>query len=287
MSIIALAINCSINFMLITGQLGLPELGARGAAIGTLAARIVECMIVAVCFFRGDKRLSFKVRELFRIDRDLMRDFFRVSLPIIFCDLLWGCNTALQTVVLGHMSSSAIAAHSISSTIFLFLKVMAVGAASAASVIIGKAVGSGDLEKVREYTRTLQLLFIAIGLITGAALLLIRRPLLSVYALSAETYDLANGFILVEVSVLVFMSYQMCVNAGIIRGGGDTRYVMVLDVASICLIVIPFSILSAFVWKLSPVAVMIVLNADQYFKCIPAAVYGNSYRWIHTLTRER
>ena len=196
-----------------------------------------------------------------------------------------GCNTALQTVILGHMSSSAIAAHSISSTIFLFLKVTSVGASSAAAVLTGKTVGTGNLAKIREYTRTFQVLFLGIGILLGAALFFIRIPLLGLYSLEPQTRELANAFILIESTVLVVMSYQMCMNTGVICGGGDTRYVMVMDLIVIWGIVIPLSFASAFLWNASPVVVLLVLNADQYLKCIPAAVYGNSFRWIRLLTR--
>ena len=284
-SIVALVLNCSINYTLINGRFGFPEMGVRGAAIGTLTARIVECLIVAFYVLCKDRRLRVRVRDLIRIDSVLAKDYVRVSLPVVATGFLWGCNTALQTVILGHMSSSAIAAHSISSTIFLFLKVTSVGASSAAAVLTGKTVGTGNLAKIREYTRTFQVLFLGIGILLGAALFFIRIPLLGLYSLEPQTRELANAFILIESTVLVVMSYQMCMNTGVICGGGDTRYVMVMDLIVIWGIVIPLSFASAFLWNASPVVVLLVLNADQYLKCIPAAVYGNSFRWIRQLTR--
>lgn len=284
-SVVALLINCSINYTLIKGHFGFPELGAKGAAIGTLTARIVECVIVVCYVLYKDQRLRLRVRDLLRVDRTLAGDYARVSLPVVATSFLWGCNTALQTVILGHMSSSAIAAHSISSTIFLFLKVTSVGASSASAVLTGKAVGSGDLKKVKEYTRTFQLLFIGIGVTLGLILFLIRIPLLGLYVLEPETRQMANAFILIESTVLVVMSYQMCMNTGVICGGGDTRYVMIMDLIVIWGIVIPLSFACAFRWNASPVIVLLVLNADQYLKCIPAALYGNSFRWIRSLTR--
>ena len=284
-SIVALFLNCSINYTLINGRFGFPEMGVRGAAIGTLTARIAECLIVAFYVLCKDRRLRVRVRDLIRIDSVLAKDYLRVSLPVVATGFLWGCNTALQTVILGHMSSSAIAAHSISSTIFLFLKVTSVGASSAAAVLTGKTVGTGNLAKIREYTRTFQALFLGIGILLGAALFFIRIPLLGLYSLEPQTRELANAFILIESTVLVVMSYQMCMNTGVICGGGDTRYVMVMDLIVIWGIVIPLSFASAFLWNASPVVVLLVLNADQYLKCIPAAVYGNSFRWIRQLTR--
>lgn len=284
-SVIALLLNCSINYTLIGGNFGFPEMGVRGAAIGTLTARIAECLIVVFYVFCRDRMLGLRLRDFLYVDRILAGDYFRVSFPVVATGFLWGCNTALQTVILGHMSSSAIAAHSISSTIFLFLKVTSVGAASAAAVLTGKAVGTGDLPKIREYTRTFQILFLGIGFFLGTILFLIRIPLLDLYTLESQTMELANSFILIESTVLVVMSYQMCMNTGVICGGGDTRYVMIMDIIVIWGIVIPLSFASAFLWNASPVVVLLVLNADQYLKCIPAAIYGNSFRWIRQLTR--
>ncbi len=285
-SVAALIINCSINFVLIQGRFGFPELGVRGAAIGTLTARIVECIIVSVYVFYKDCNLQWRIRHLFQFDRTLFYDYLRVSLPVVVTSFLWGCNTALQTVILGHMSSNAIAAHSISSTAFLFLKVTAVGASSAAAVLTGKVVGSGDMKKIREYTRTFQVLFVGIGLALGAILFLVRIPLLSLYVLAPETESLANAFLLLESTVLVTMSYQMCMNTGIISGGGNPRFVLIIDLIVIWGLVIPLSFASAFYWHASPLLVLLVLNADQYLKCISAGIYGNSYRWVRNLTRQ-
>lgn len=284
-SLVALVVNCSINFVLIRGRFGLPELGVRGAAIGTLTARVLECAIVSVYALAADGRLRLRPADLLRLDRTLLGDYVRVSLPVVVTSALWGLNTAMQTVILGHMSSGAIAAHAISSTIFLFLKVTSVGAASAASVIIGKAVGEGDRGRIRAYTRTLQAIFVCIGLSLCSILLLIRMPLLSLYTLEPATRRLAEQFIVIEAMVLVATSYQMCVNTGIISGGGDPRFVLVVDLIVIWGIAIPLSFLCAFRWDASPVVVMLALNSDQALKCVTSAVHCNSYRWIKTLVR--
>lgn len=284
-SLAALVVNCSINFVLIRGRFGLPELGVRGAAIGTLTARVLECAIVSVYALAADGRLRLRPADLLRLDRMLLGDYVRVSLPVVVTSALWGLNTAMQTVILGHMSSGAIAAHAISSTIFLFLKVTSVGAASAASVIIGKAVGEGDRGRIRAYTRTLQAIFVCIGLSLCSILLLIRMPLLSLYTLEPATRRLAEQFIVIEAMVLVATSYQMCVNTGIISGGGDPRFVLVVDLIVIWGIAIPLSFLCAFRWDASPVVVMLALNSDQALKCVTSAVHCNSYRWIKTLAR--
>ena len=116
-------------------------------------------------------------------------------------------------------------------------------------------------------------------------MLCVRTPLLSLYDISERTRELAGAYMLIQSVVLFTMSYQMPVNTGIIRGGGDTRFVMILDLISIWGIVLPFSCLAAFVWRLSPIIVIILLNSDQVFKCVPAFIRVNSYKWIKRLTR--
>lgn len=285
-SFVSLVVNCSINYVLIPGRYGAPEMGVAGAAIGTLTARILEFLIVCFYVFKKDGKLGIRARDLFRTDRVLARDYRKTATPVILQGTLWGLANAIQTAVLGHMSNHAIAAYSVSSTIFLLLKVAAAGACTAATILIGKQVGSGDRSRLKQYVTTLQVLFLATGVILCIALNLIRVPLLSVYKVSPQTYELASAFILIQSVVLLTMSYQMPVNVGIIRGGGDTRYAVILDLISIWGIVIPFSCLAAFVFHWPAVAVVICLNADQVFKCIPAAVYGNSYRWVRDLTRD-
>ncbi len=284
-SILSLIINVIINFLLIPGRFGLPELGVRGAAVGTLAARLVEFIVVAQYMFRKEKKLQMKPADCFHVDRRMLRDYLRVSIPIILAAILWGVSNAVQTMILGHMDRSAIAAQSISATLFLLLKVTSVGASSAASVIIGRTIGAGKMNRLREYTRTLQILFLMIGASLALLYTLIRFPLLSLYHVSPETRVMANAFMNIQTLVIFTMSYQMPVNSGIIRGGGDTRFMMNLDLIS-QLIMYPLAFVGAFVLGWSPVVIMFIVNSDQVFKCLPAFIRVNSYKWVKQLTQE-
>ncbi len=285
-SLMSLVINIAINYLLIGGNLGAPELGARGAAIGTLTARIVE-FIVVFTFVLRDQKLALRLRHLLSRNANILRDFIGVAIPTLGGALIWGIVNALQTVILGHMNDSAIAAQSISNTVFLLLKVTAVGASSAASVLIGKTVGEGDMPRLKEYTRTLQVIFVGIGVVLGLLMLLIRIPLLWFYGseISRETYELANAYMLIQAAVLVVMSYQMPVNTGIIRGGGDTHFILILD-SMVMFVFMPLAWLGGLVWNWPVISVIICMNIDQAIKCVPAAIRANNYKWVHKLTRE-
>ena len=216
----------------------------------------------------------------------LAGDYFKVTTPVFLIQSLWGLNTALQTVILGHMTAAAIAANSVASTVFLMVKSTAVGAASTASVLIGKAVGAGDLKEVKAYAKRLQRMFLVIGILSGILLFFIRIPILSLYDLSPETKKMADTFLIILSVVCVGMSYQMPTNNGIIRGGGHAGFVVKMDLISIWGIVLPLSFFMAFVVKASPVAVVCCLNADQIFKCVPAFLEVNYGNWVRKLTRE-
>lgn len=279
-------INCGINYVLIYGKFNAPEMGVSGAAIGTLAARIVECIVLIWYIVKKENRLGLKWNDYFRADRILSKDYVRITAPMVAISGLWGCNTALQTVILGHMTSAAIAANSAASNLFLMVKSAAVGASSAASILIGKTIGSGDLNLVKNYAKVLQKMFVVIGILSGTVLFFLRIPVLGFYDLSSETKELANTFLIILSVVCAGMSYQMPTNTGIIRGGGNAVFVVKMDIISIWMIVLPLSFVMAFVVKASPAVVVCCLNADQIFKCVPAFLEANYGNWIRKLTRD-
>lgn len=286
LSVMTFFVNCGINYVLIYGHFGAPEMGAAGAAIGTLAARVTELTVLIIYIIKKEKQLHLSVRSYLQHDRVLSGDYFRVTAPMLVVQGLWGVNTALQTVILGHMTAAAIAANSVASTIFMMVKSMAVGAASTASIIIGNTIGTGDIALVKKYSGKLQRIFVVIGLVSGLLLFFIRVPILQLYDLSASTKEMANTFLIILSVVVIGMSYQMPTNNGIIRGGGNAMFVVKMDLISIWGIVIPLSFIMAFVVKASPAVVVCCLNADQIFKCIPAFLESHYGNWIRKLTRE-
>ena len=249
-------------------------------------ARNLETAVVVLYVLRHNEQLRLKLRDYFHFDKVLGRDYFKTTLPLLIGSGLWGLNTAMQTVILGHMTAAAIAANSVASNIFLMVKSMAVGASATATIIIGNAIGEGNIDLVKRYAKVMQKLFLGIGVFSGILLYLIRVPILSFYELSPETMEMANNFLLILSVVVVGMSYQMPTNGGIIRGGGDTAFVVKMDLISIWGIVIPLSLIMAFVVQAPPIVVVWCLNADQLFKCIPAYIKCNHGHWIKKLTRD-
>ena len=281
-SVQTLVVNVGLNIFMI------PAYGAAGAAWATLAARIVSLAIVVLYVALKDKKLQLKIRDLLTFDRVLFLDFVKVALPVIAVSGMWGFSNAIQTSILGHMpdAEAIVAANSAAQTLYQLFKSAAQGAASAAGIIMAKTVGAGDLGKVKEYSRTMQAMFIIIGLITAALLLSTKDLVISLYTLPESTKELANSLMLILSVCAVGMSYQMPTCTGIIRGGGDTKFCMYNDIVSIWCIVLPVSWLAAYVFKWPPVVVVACLNADQVFKCLAISIRCNRYKWVKKLTRD-
>ncbi|MGN0362532.1 MAG: MATE family efflux transporter [Bilifractor sp.] len=284
-SVLALIVNVSINYMLIFGKFGAPEMGITGAAIGTLIARGVELSAILIYMAKSRKMpFRFQLSRVFQKDRRLFRSYVNASVPCVVSAIFFAGAVAVQTAIFGHMNSDALAASSVAGTFFQFTKMIPSGAASAAAVVIAQTVGSGQHDQLKTMVRTLQIIFVVLGVITGMLLFLIRTPALSFYDLTDRAYQYAMQQMLVQALVSVAMSYEMPSQVGIIRPGGDPKYTMISDFIYSWLVVVPLSLLAAFVWHMSFAWVVFFLNIDQFLKVLTVGWKVNSYTWLRQLT---
>ena len=267
-SVVSLITNGIINYTLIFGHFGFPEMGVRGAAVGTLTSRILELLIVVWYLVKKDEKLRLfdgGIRGILP-DRETVWHYACVAAPILLSSVVWSISVPMQTAILGHLSADAIAANSVATTFFQYLKVIVI-------------------ERIRSDARTLSVIDVTTGAVLGLLLFLLRHPLLSMYNLSDEAMVLADHLIIIMSCVMVGMSYQMPVSSGIIQSSGDTKFSMCVNLVSIWCIVMPLSFCAAFVWKLPVEMVVLAVQSDQFFKGIPVFLRFRSYKWIHRLTK--
>jgi len=283
----ALVVTISLNWVLIFGNLGFPALGAMGAGISTLIARIVEFIVVLGYMIFKDKKLNFKFVYLFKVNKLLIIDFIKYGLPVTLGSVIWGINLAIQGSMIGRLDEAVIAAYSISYIFFNVITVAAYGSAAASSIVIGKAVGEGDIQKVKEYSVTLQVIFLIIGVVTGVIMYFSKGLIPLIYNnMTEETLKYATQFLIVLAVMSVGTSYQMATLTGIVRAGGDTNFVFNNDVTFIWAVELPLSYLAAFVFHWEPWVVVLCLKCDQILKCFVAVIKVNRFKWIKNLTRK-
>ena len=282
-----LVINVCLNYLLIYGNLGFPEMGVRGAACATLIARCVELLIVIWFLKYKENVLNLNLRKLLHIDTSYVRDYMKVSLPVLINQALWGVAQMVQTGILGHLGGDVTAANAISVQVYQVLSVVCYGAASAAGIVVGRTIGEGNEKKLHTLVTTLQVLFLSIGLCSGLAIFLLRGPILAAFGgtLTENAYRLSRQFMLVLAITTVGTSYQMACDNGIIRGGGDTGFSAKMNLISMWGIIVPFSAMAAFWWKCPPVAVFFLLKWDQLYKAIPVGIRLHSWKWVKKVTR--
>ena len=282
-----LVINVCLNYLLIYGNLGFPEMGVRGAACATLIARCVELIIVIWFLKYRENVLNLNLRKLLHIDTSYVHDYMKVSLPVLINQALWGVAQMVQTGILGHLGGDVTAANAISVQVYQVLSVVCYGAASAAGIVVGRTIGEDNEKKLHPLVTTLQVLFISIGLCSGLAIFLLRGPILAAFGgtLTENAYRLSRQFMLVLAITTVGTSYQMACDNGIIRGGGDTAFSAKMNLVSMWCIIVPFSAMAAFWWKCPPVAVFFLLKWDQLYKAIPVGIRLHSWKWVKKVTR--
>ncbi|MFP3089754.1 MATE family efflux transporter [Treponema sp. TIM-1] len=280
-------VNVFLNWVLIFGNLGMPALGVSGAAIATLIARIAELGVTFRYVRFIDKNLCLRIKDLALRNREILSDFFRYGLPVLLGDIIWGIAGSTQVAILGRLGTEVLAANTIAANLFQFFSVLVYGIANASGVIIGRTVGSGDYQRVKMYSKTLQLIFLGFGLLTGLLIFFTKGLILAVGfpSISDEAHVYAQQFLTVFSITIVGTSYQMSVLTGIVRAGGATSFVLINDLIHVWLIVIPSALLSAFVFHFPPVVVFACLKCDQVLKCIVAIIKLNRWNWMRKLTR--
>ena len=283
LSAVSLVTNVVLNYVFIFGNLGAPEMGAAGAALATLISRILECVILFLYLFFVDKKVHLRPVHLLQPRCYDFKRFLKVASPSTGGLFLFAVGCAMQTAVLGHTTESAIAANSIMNIVWQIFAVVGMTCGSASSVIIGKAVGEGRRSLVDTYSKTLQCIYLLIGVVSSGLLLLCRGLILSFYTLSPETMALSEQMLLV-LCIIVFSScYQYPVSSGIIQGGGNTMFGFVVDSAALWLFALPFAWLSAFVFHWPVIVTFFLLKSDQCLKMFINAYWVNKRKWFRDL----
>lgn len=284
-SLMTLIVNISLNYVLIFGKFGLPVLGVRGAAIATLISRILETLVSAWYVFFADRKLRFGLRDLFRTDSQLLKDFLRYGLPIIGGQIVWSVNMLMNTRILGAYSAGVIAAASITGMLHNLIYVWVNGLASSVGIITGKTVGAGKYELMKEYARTVQMIFLMVGIISGGLVFLFRDGFIGLYDASSEAQEFSRQFINVISVTIIGSCYQMPCLFGLVKSGGDISFVFKMDTVFVFLVVLPSAMIAQYLGA-PPWVVFAALKCDQILKCFVALVKINRFNWMKNLTRK-
>ncbi len=285
-------LNVFLNWVLIYGNLGAPTLGIAGAAIATLISRIVEVVVVLI-YTRFARNLPLQPKLIFMPGREILRDFMKYSLPVVFNELLWSTAFSIYSVIMGHMDNNTpiLAAYTIAGNLDRLLNVGLFAAGSAATIVIGREIGLGNRDTLYGKAVALNLVAFGIGIVSAILVLLVRFFLAESFifplmGLSQEACGTALYMLTFIACLLPLRAVNMTNVVGILRGGGDVRFSLIAEAGPMYLVCIPACAVTALVAKLSIVFVYPCTCLDEAVKFVLGIIRIRSKKWMNDVTRE-
>ena len=286
-SVAAFFLNIFFNWVFIFGKLGAPRLELVGAAVGTVIARAFECCFVFGYFILKDTRFGFRVKHFFLSGGNQWKRYFQYGLPVLISDTLLGVSLSLISVILGHMGSEVSAASAMVASVVQITTVLNSAVAAASAIVIGNTIGQGDIARAKREGNSYMLLSLLFGLVMIVPLLLLERPYFSLYNIEEGTWAIAHGILLINCCFLPIQTNAYVSSKGVLRGGGDTRFIMVADSAAVWLISLPLGALAAFVWHMDPVIVYLFLRIQYPVKGIICFIRYCTGKWIKVIAAKK
>lgn len=288
-SLVTTVLNAFMDYGLIFGAFGMPEMGIRGAALATvISAWAGPVLILAVSAIQRNMLIS-PIKELFGFNKRSIAEYYEKATPVIINETLWGLGTLLFSVIFANLGYQYYAAVTIFRTFENIAFVFFIGLCNASSIMVGKNVGAGHIKRAVEDSRRFVLFVSLCSVLTGVLIIIFRFQLASVFNLSGsitpETLKLTASLLLVYGIELPVRNLPYILIVGTFRPGGDTRIGMKLDLLSLWLCSVPLTTLAAFVFKLPFIAVFAIMYAaEDYLKAILCVRYYFTYNWLRPVT---
>ncbi|UOW67764.1 MATE family efflux transporter [Paraclostridium bifermentans] len=286
-SAVALISNIILNYGLIFGNLGLPALGVRGAAIATVIARFIEfsLLIGYVYIVKKDYVLKFNIANLKSIDKQFINTFFEKSTPILLNDSGWAIGTVLYSVAYAKAGTSAIAASQIATSTGNFFIMTAVCVAIGASIMLGNELGADNKEVAIDYAKKFSKIVFVVGTLFGLILILNIPVLLKMFSVSDSLApDIIKIFAIMGL-LMGLKSFNTLLIIGILRSGGDTKYSLFLELGCMWLVSLPLTFIFAI--KGAPIYILVLLTySEEIVKFIFGVPRALSKKWVANIVKE-
>jgi len=281
----AILVNIILNWLLIYGKMGCPQLGVEGAAVATLSARVLECiaMLVSV-YIRKQHPLKAGPEDLFSYSANLFARVMRTAVPVIITEGLWAISVSSIYAAYGRISASALAVSQIAVTVTDFFQTVYFGLGNAAAVIIGEVLGQGKKNQAYRYSKNIIKVTWGLNVVMTAAIILMRTPIAAIYNFEAETTAMLMQALLVYAVAMTpkMLAYMMI--CAIFRSGGDTFYSMVVDVSFNVGMQIPLAFIGVLVLEWPLAWVMALVAVSDFVKIIFIFQRYYSKKWMNIFT---
>jgi putative MATE family efflux protein len=283
-SVLALGLKTLLSYVLIFGIGSFPQLGVRGAAIGTSFGWTFQCILLIVLVYRLKTPLATNPLLFFKFNRPFAMNVLRTSMPAAINEVLWSVGFSSYNAVYARIGTDAIAAVNINATIEEMMFVLFIGLGNACAVMVGNKIGEGHKHLAFEYGQRFLILGVSTALLGGVLILLLRDIVIpSLGELSSATANNLRGLM----SVFALSAWLKMLNfilfIGAMRAGGDTRYAMFTELFSVWAIGVPAALIGGFVLHLPVYGVYLLVLLEEAAKAVIVLRRFFSRRWIHDL----
>ena len=286
-SVLALGLKTILAYLLIFGVGFFPELGVRGAAIGTAVGWAFECILLIVLVYLLRTPLAANPLSYFRFDRPFAMNVLRTSMPAAINEVLWSVGITSYNAVYARIGTDAIAAVNINATIEELMFVLFIGLGNACAVMVGNKIGAGEKEIAFEYGRRFLIIGVTVAVMGGAIVFSMREVVISrLPEISPSAADNLRGLMFVFATSAWLKMVNFILFIGTMRAGGDTRYAMFTELFSIWAIGVPAALIGGFVLHLPVYEVYALVLLEEAAKAVIVLRRYLSRLWIHDLVNE-
>lgn len=288
-SVVSFLTNLVFNYLLIFGKFGFPQLGVKGAAWGTLIARTVEIVLILYLVYsrKRDNPLAHDILSMTDWSGDFIKKYFKTASPVIINEAFWSLGTVLYSLAYAKIGTGAAAAVQILSTVQNIFMVFSRGLANSCTVMVGNKIGEGDEDEAVTYANSFMILSAALGFILGVILFVSTDGILIFFRnLTPELYNSAKKLLMVAAAFSFIKSFNGTLIVGVLRGGGDTKFSMFLEVGSVWLVGVPLAFLGALVFKLPVHYVFMIVNIEEVTKALVGITRVKSKKWVSNVIHD-
>ena len=261
-------------------------MGIEGSALSTLIARIVEFSIICGYLFFIDTKIRYRLHHLFMRCRDILKEYVEIAIPVLISDVLLALGNNAVAMVIGRLGVSFVSANAITLVLQQLSTVCIQGIANASAIITGHTLGRGDEETAQQQGVTFLYLGIAVGICGAVLIWITSKPMISLYNLTPETQQVAAQLMFAIGFIVIFQSANSILTKGVLRGGGDTRFLMVADIIFLWVASVPLGALAGLVWHLPAFWIYALLKIDQIIKAIWCIYRLQSRKWIKRIAAD-
>lgn len=282
-SIVALSMKTLLGYGLILGKAGLPALGVEGAAIGTTTARVLELSLLLYLVYKYKTPAAAKVSEMFHFSKTFFVRVLGTAMPAMANEIIWSLGITIYNGVYAHIGTDAIAAVNINGTFENIAFVTFLGIGHACAIMVGNEIGAGNRERAQEIGQVFLLYGFIGAILMGLVYRLVTPQLLSFYNISEVSANLARQIMLIYSLTLWVRATNFMLFIGILRAGGDTRFALIVESATIWLVGVPAALIGGFVLDLPVYGVYAMVLGEEIVKTLVVLPRYRSRAWIHDL----